>query len=111
MRYKVDERLPEASLGRGAADPLVQVALGTAVAWQLFMLSTLQAKAIVLDCDNILWSRESGEQDPHDLELKLLRHIELQRVAARQAERGVLICLCSKNAEENAFRGAGNVPT
>ncbi len=54
-------------------------------------------KCLALDCDNVLWRGISGEE-PIRLDSRALA---LQRTLLELVDRGVLLCLCSRN--EDAF--------
>jgi FkbH-like protein len=57
-------------------------------------------KVIVLDCDNTLWSGVCGEDGP--LGVKISRpYRDLQNFMLNQYKNGVLLCICSKNNEED----------
>ncbi len=59
-------------------------------------------KMVAVDCDNTLWKGVVGEQGPHGLELTP-GHLALQQALVRAHETGFLICLCSKNSEEDVL--------
>lgn len=59
-------------------------------------------KVIVVDCDNTLWNGVVGEVGPENVEI-LPVHQRLQQLLARCSEQGMLICLCSKNVEEDVW--------
>lgn len=78
-------------------------ALAASATRTLFALRYKKPKVIVLDCDNTLWQGVIGEDGidgirltPAFLELQL-RVIELQQT-------GILLCLCSKNAEADVMQ-------
>ena len=59
-------------------------------------------KVIALDCDNTLWDGVCGEVGPTGV------HISepfkaLQQFMLQQKEAGMLLCLCSKNVEQDVF--------
>ena len=54
-------------------------------------------KVLICDCDNVLWHGVSGEEDIYINGL----NIELQKTIIDLYSRGILICLCSKNQQEN----------
>jgi len=63
-------------------------------------------KALVLDCDNTLWGGVVGEDglegihlDPHDAPGNLFWRVQNELLGLEQ--RGVLLCLCSKNNSED----------
>jgi FkbH-like protein len=59
-------------------------------------------KAIVLDCDNTLWRGVCGEDGAPGLHLDP-PYLALQRFMLKQYEAGMLLCLCSKNSEEDVL--------
>ena len=74
--------------------------LGTLVARRVHALSRTPHKVIVLDCDQTLWRGVCGEDGPAGVELDPPRRA-LQEFMVAQHEAGMLLCLCSKNAEED----------
>lgn len=78
-------------------------ALGTLLARRIHMLEVPARKVLVLDCDNTLWGGVVGEDGVHGIRLDE-QHAILQRFAVEQAERGVLVVLCSKNVETDVHR-------
>ena len=73
-------------------------AIGTSIARALFGLKRSPSKVIALDCDNTLWKGVCGEDGPLGIELPP-PYRTLQEFMARQAESGMLLCLCTKNNE------------
>ena len=63
-------------------------------------------KVLILDCDNVLWDSISGEEEI-TLNAEIVR---FQTELIRLYERGVLLCLCSKNERRNV-EAAFNMPT
>ncbi len=57
-------------------------------------------KVIVLDCDNTLWQGVCGEDGADGVKVTDAFK-ELQRFVLKQYEKGMLVCLCSKNSEED----------
>ncbi|WP_070197005.1 SDR family NAD(P)-dependent oxidoreductase [Streptomyces oceani] len=87
-------------------------ALGTALTRSAHGLLSAPFKVLVLDCDNTLWRGVCGEDGPDGVILDDA-HLELQRWALRLRERGVLICLASKNDEDGVaevFRRRTTMP-
>src|ERR1043165_6548601 len=65
-------------------------------------------KVLVLDCDNTLWGGLAGECGPEQLELDPyeypgIAYYRFQSEVRSVAEKGVLICLCSKNDESSVW--------
>ncbi|MEV8129124.1 SDR family NAD(P)-dependent oxidoreductase [Streptomyces sp. NPDC085944] len=73
-------------------------ALGTALMRTVHGLLAPPFKVLVLDCDNTLWRGVCGEDGPDGVAFQEA-HLELQRWALGLRERGVLLCLASKNDE------------
>ncbi|MBA3442907.1 MAG: HAD-IIIC family phosphatase, partial [Pyrinomonadaceae bacterium] len=60
-------------------------------------------KVIALDCDQTMWKGVCGEDGPHGIEIDPPRQA-LQEFMRRQHDTGMLICLCSKNNEEDVVK-------
>jgi FkbH-like protein len=92
--------------------PAMYAAIGTVVARQFHMLTTAPYKAVVVDCDNTLWGGICSEDGARGVLIDKL-HVMLQKFLVAQYERGVLLCLCSKNNEEDVhavFRERKEMP-
>lgn len=74
-------------------------ALGATLARRIFALRSAPRKVIVLDCDNTLWNGVCGEEGPA-VRVDAPRRA-LQEFMLAQMKAGMLLCLCSKNAEED----------
>ena len=57
---------------------------------------------LVLDCDQTLWKGVSAEDGVSDVLVDAPRRA-IQEFALRQRAAGVLVCLCSKNVEEDVY--------
>jgi FkbH-like protein len=69
-------------------------------------------KCLILDCDNVLWNGIAGEDELRDIFIGD-EAFALQALAAELYEKGVLICLCSKNEPESVeevFRHFPDMP-
>ncbi|EEF60978.1 amino acid adenylation domain protein [Pedosphaera parvula Ellin514] len=75
-------------------------ALSTIIARRFHALKRAAYKVIVLDCDNTLWSGVAGEDGPDGIQLGEAR-FALQEFMRKQGEAGMLLCLCSKNEQED----------
>jgi amino acid adenylation domain-containing protein/FkbH-like protein len=75
-------------------------ALGTALARKFHALKRPAYKVVALDCDNTLWTGVCGEDGPNGIQLDAARRA-LQEFMRAQRESGMLLCLCSKNNEED----------
>lgn len=60
-------------------------------------------KVLVLDADNTLWDGVCGEQDPSELGL-FPERLKLQELALRHESSGKLLCICSRNQEEDVWK-------
>ena len=61
-------------------------------------------KCLILDCDGVLWKGVSGEE-PITIDASVL---EFQSRLIELYQKGVLLCLCSKNAEVNIRKSFQN---
>lgn len=78
-------------------------ALGTELARRIYAKQHTPFKVIVLDCDNTLWSGVCGE-DGH-LGVKITEPFKkFQQEMLSHKEKGFLLCLCSKNNEEDVWK-------
>ena len=87
-------------LGHVPYMPAFFAALGTMIARKFHTVQSLPYKVIVLDCDQTLWKGVCGEDGPLGIEVDPPRK-RLQELMVRQCDTGMLICLCSKNNEED----------
>jgi amino acid adenylation domain-containing protein/FkbH-like protein len=87
-------------LGHVPYTALFFTALGTALARKFHALNRPPYKVIALDCDNTIWSGICGEDGPKAIQLDAARR-ELQDFMRLQRDSGMLLCLCSKNNEED----------
>jgi HAD superfamily phosphatase (TIGR01681 family) len=87
-------------LGRIPYTGELYAAVGSLVARQIMALRRSPYKVIVLDCDETLWQGICGEAGPGGIQITE-GHTALQRFMVRQQEAGMLLCLCSKNNEED----------
>ncbi|HEX4884553.1 MAG TPA: HAD-IIIC family phosphatase, partial [Casimicrobiaceae bacterium] len=77
-------------------------AIATAVYRAAAGLRRAPFKVIALDCDNTLWTGVCGEDGPLGVEVTP-GHRALQAFVVAQAGAGMLLCLCSKNNEQDAL--------
>jgi FkbH-like protein len=89
-------------LGHVPYTPQFFTALATAIARKFHALDRPARKVIVLDLDQTLWSGVCGEDGPHGILLDEPR-AALQEFMRAQKEAGMLLCLCSKNNEEDVW--------
>jgi amino acid adenylation domain-containing protein/FkbH-like protein len=87
-------------------------ALGTIMARKFHALKRHVYKAIILDCDETLWAGVCGEDGPGGVRLDPPRRA-LQEFMRAQLDAGMLLCLCSKNNDEDVeavFRQRSDMP-
>lgn len=87
-------------LGHVPFTPDFFAALGTIIARKFHAIQSSPYKVIALDCDQTLWKGVCGEDGPLGIEIDPPRK-KLQEFMVRQLNAGMLICLCSKNNEED----------
>jgi FkbH-like protein len=80
--------------------PVFFTALGTMIARKIYALKKLPHKVIVLDCDYTLWGGACAEDGPTGVQIDSARR-SLQEFVLRQHDAGMILCLCSKNNEED----------
>ncbi|MFN6465769.1 MAG: non-ribosomal peptide synthetase [Nostoc sp. DedVER02] len=89
-------------LGHIPYTPTFFCALGTMLARKIFALQSYPYKVIALDCDYTLWSGVCGEDGVAGVKIDPPFRSLQEFIVAQQAA-GKLICLCSKNQEEDVF--------
>ncbi|WNV78054.1 SDR family NAD(P)-dependent oxidoreductase [Bacillus atrophaeus] len=103
-RYKVkdyyDARRDE--LGHIPYTSNYYITLGTIIKRKIYGIVSKPYKVIVLDCDNTLWSGVCGEDGPIGIKVNSA-YKYLQQLLVKQQEQGMLLCLCSKNVEEDVM--------
>ncbi len=87
-------------LGHIPYTALFFTALGTMIARRIQAIRRTPHKVAVLDCDDTLWSGICGEDGPENVVIDPPRRA-LQDFMLAQREAGMLLCLCSKNNEED----------
>ena len=75
-------------------------ALGSLISRKISCFCNQPYKVVVLDCDETLWKGTIAEDGLHGIEINHL-HQALQRFMISQYKAGMLICLCSKNHEQD----------
>jgi FkbH-like protein len=75
-------------------------AMATLVARRCHLLLRSPVKVIVVDCDNTIWDGVVGEDGVQGIRLSA-NHLCLQKRLVEAAGCGVLVCLSSKNVEED----------
>lgn len=101
-RYKLTSIFDSQSniMGHIPYTPECYAALATEVFRATRSLITAPKKALVLDCDNTIWKGVCGEQSPEDLLIES-GHSAIQKLALACRNRGIVLCLASKNEEED----------
>ncbi len=89
-------------LGHIPYTPEFFAALATVIARKIHALRGTPYKVIALDCDETLWRGICGEDGPQGVEVDAPRRA-LQEFMAAQRAAGMLLCLCSKNNEEDVL--------
>lgn len=77
-------------------------ALGLFVCRCTYTLTEPEKKVIVLDCDNTLWAGVCGEDGPLGITVPE-PYVFLQNFMINQLRQGMLLCLCSKNIEQDVL--------
>jgi FkbH-like protein len=77
-------------------------ALATIIARKIFAIKSKPYKVIALDCDNTLWKGVCGEVGAEGVEIDSAFY-KFQKLLLQQQEAGMLLCLCSKNIEQDAI--------
>jgi len=83
--------------------PAFFTSLSTMIARRIFALRSKPYKVIVLDCDQTLWKGICGEDGPDGVEIGA-PHQTLQKSMIAQHNAGMLLCVCSKNNEEDVVQ-------
>jgi FkbH-like protein len=81
---------------------LFYTSLATIIARRLYALKGPLYKVIALDCDGTLWDGVCGEDGRQGVRLDSIRK-SLQSTLVAQRERGMLLCLCSRNNEQDVL--------
>lgn len=76
--------------------------LGTKVVRRIWSIVQPPYKVIVMDCDNTLWRGVCGEDGTSGIVVDENKQM-FQEVIKRYKNDGMLLCLCSKNNEEDVF--------
>ncbi|MBS0350558.1 MAG: HAD-IIIC family phosphatase [Proteobacteria bacterium] len=74
--------------------------LGYRIARMIYSIITKPYKVIVLDCDDTLWSGICGEDRLEDIYI-YPHQLKFQQLLLEQIQAGMLLCLCTKNNEED----------
>ncbi len=87
-------------LGHIPYKPAFFAALGTLISRKIQALRMQPYKVVVLDCDETLWQGVCGEDGPQGVVLDPPRRA-LQEFMLAQHEAGMLLCMASKNNDED----------
>lgn len=77
-------------------------AMALAIARKSHLLKTPARKVLVLDCDNTIWRGVVGEDGVDGISFPPAL-LEIQKFAIDMQRQGVLVCLASKNAEQDVL--------
>ncbi len=77
-------------------------AIGTSLGRSIYALRKQDRKVIALDCDGTLWKGICGELGTYGIQMDE-GHRYLNEFMIRQQEKGVLLCLCSRNNEKDVL--------
>jgi FkbH-like protein len=91
------------ALGRIPYTSLGFAALGTIISRKIRALRSDPYKVVVLDCDQTLWKGVVGEDGVAGIQIDPARTL-LQEFLAEQRQAGMLVCLCSRNEEDDVIR-------
>ncbi len=78
--------------------PLFSTAMATVVARWLHAATEPPYKGVVVDCDDTLWTGVCGEDGPDGVVIDAARRA-IQEYLVALHDKGVLVCLCSRNNE------------
>jgi FkbH-like protein/FkbM family methyltransferase len=90
------------ALGHIPFTPVFYSSMGTTLSRLAFAIASKAYKVIILDCDNTLWKGVCGEDGVAGIKLSEPFKY-LQSFMVEQVKAGKLICLCSKNNEEDVW--------
>lgn len=76
--------------------------IATEIVRKIAAIRSRPHKVIVLDCDNTLWEGVCGEDGATGVKLSP-QFLALQQFMLVQKNEGMLLCLCSKNSEQDAL--------
>lgn len=104
IQFKIDDIYDSImhKLGHVPYKPEFYNVLGTLIFRRYFNLKNKPYKVIVLDCDNTLWKGVCGEVGPLGVSIDG-PFLEFQKFIVSQYEKGILLCLNSKNNEEDVW--------
>lgn len=105
MKYPVDDYYDSQRdhLGHIPYKPEYFTALATSVFRKVLAAKRKPYKVVVLDCDNTLWGGVCGEVGPQGISISE-PYKNLQLFMLQQMKSGKILCLCSKNSQEDVQR-------
>jgi FkbH-like protein len=80
--------------------PAFYTALGTMIARRIYALRNAPYKVVAFDADQTLWSGVCGEDGPLGVGIDPSRQA-IQEFLVQQHDAGMILCLCSKNSDED----------
>ena len=89
-------------LGHIPYTPRYLAALATSAVRTLNAINQKPVKALIIDCDGTLWDGVVGEEGPEAVIVGPLQK-QFQEFLLTQHRAGILLCLCSKNHEADAW--------
>jgi len=78
-------------------------AMATTLTRYIYSLNSLPKKVILLDCDQTLWKGVCGEDPLNKIQIPYPFRV-LQFFLVELQAKGKILCLCSKNSEDDVFR-------
>ncbi|MGB8807082.1 MAG: HAD-IIIC family phosphatase [Candidatus Rickettsiella isopodorum] len=82
-------------------NPKFYRAIACLLARKFHAIKQKPCKVIVVDCDNTLWTGAAVDDDDAKKNIVFEEYnILLQKYLVKQQEKGIIICLCSRNAKE-----------
>lgn len=99
-QLKPDEKAQSEQFAQIPFSPVTFSAIGTQIARHFHSFSTPPYKIIAVDCDDTLWGGTCGEDGPQGVRVDQ-PHLALQQFILEQHDQGALLCLCSRNNEED----------
>ena len=89
-------------IGHVPYTPEFFAAIALSVARRVYRLRTTPPKVVILDLDNTLWTGVAGEDGPQGVVIDDTRRF-LQEFMLAQQKAGAVLCICSKNNEDDAW--------
>lgn len=83
--------------------PEMYAKIATAITRRVFSIVNKPPKVVVLDCDNTLWKGVCGEDGSENVQVSF-GYQYLQNFFKRLISKGVLLCMSSKNYEQDVMK-------